>query len=65
MENKLTCAQCQRELDVGVDILRVDEGVRGMKDFVPLDNTLYFCCEDCIREYFDLSGLPSIPGRFP
>ena len=65
MENNKTCANCIRELDIGVDVLRVDEGVIGMKGFVPLENTLLFCCERCLRDYFDIGDLPSMPGRFP
>jgi len=65
MENKKTCANCRHELDVGVDVMRIDEGVIGMKDFVPLDKTLFFCGEDCISKYFDLSSLPSLPPRIP
>ena len=65
MEDKETCANCVRELDVGVDAIRVDEGVMGMKDFVPLEKTLLFCCEKCLAEYYDLSDLPSVPRRIP
>jgi hypothetical protein len=65
MEAPKTCANCQRELDIGVDAIRIDEGVIGMKDFVALDKTLFFCCEECISKYFDLSSLPSVPKRIP
>lgn len=65
MENKKTCANCRRELDVGVDAIKIDEGVIGMKGFVPLDKTLFFCREDCISNYFDISSLPSVPKRIP
>jgi hypothetical protein len=65
MEDKRTCANCERELDVGVDAIRVDEGVMGMKGFVPLEKTLLFCCEKFLGEYYDLSDLPSVPRRIP
>ena len=65
MEDKKTCANCRRELDVGVDAIRIDEGVIGMKDFVPLDKTTFFCWEECVSKYFDLSSLPSVPKRIP
>ena len=61
METKKLCANCERELDVGVDAIRIDEGVIGMKGFVPLDKTMLFCCDKCIRDYFDLGDLPSMP----
>jgi hypothetical protein len=65
MEDEKTCANCKQELDIGVDAIRIDEGVIGMKDFVPLDKTLFFCSEDCISSYFDLGILPSVPKRIP
>jgi len=64
MENK-KCANCTRELDIGVDTLRVDEGVIGTKDFVPLDSTMFFCCERCLYDYFDMGDLPSVPRKIP
>ena len=65
MKIKNTCANCIQELDIGVDVLRVDEGVMGMKGFVPLENTLLFCSEQCLRDYFDIGDLPSVPSRVP
>ena len=65
MEDKEACANCVRELDVGVDAIRVDEGVMGMKGFVPLEKTLLFCCEKCLIEYYDLGNLSSMPRRIP
>ena len=65
MGEKHKCAQCRRELNVGVDATGVDAGVIGMRGFVPLDDVMYFCCEKCLREYYDISDLPSVPGRVP
>ena len=65
METSKICANCIRELDIGTDVLRVEEGVIGTKGFIPLENTLYFCCERCLKDYFDTADLPNMPGRFP
>ena len=65
METKKPCTNCRRELDIGVDAMRIEEGVIGMKGFVPLDKTMFFCCDKCIRDYFDLGDLPSMPKRVP
>ena len=65
MENKKNCANCRRELDVGLDAIKVDEGVIGVKDFVPLEKMLFFCSEKCLMDYFDMSDLPSMPPRIP
>jgi hypothetical protein len=64
MEDK-KCANCVRELDVGVDAIRGDEGVIGTKDFVPLGKAMFFCSEKCISDYYDTNDLPSLPPRIP
>ena len=65
MENKKNCANCRRDLDIGVDAIKVDEGVIGTKDFVPLDKPMFFCCDECLSAYYDMSNLPSVPQRMP
>ncbi len=44
-------------------MLRVNEGVVGMKGFVPAEQDLLFCCEDCVKDYFDLTDLPKVRRR--
>ncbi len=56
---------CHRELDLGVDVKRVEEGVIGIRGFVPLGEAQFFCSEECLRDDFDLSDLPSVPPRIP
>lgn len=65
MKDQHTCAECRRELDVGVDALKVEKGVIGLKDFVGLEDPMFFCREKCLVDYFDLSDLPSLPPRIP
>ena len=64
-DKKRICTNCLCELDVGRDAIRVEEGVIGTKGFVPLVKTMFFCGEKCLRDYFDLGNLPSLPGRIP
>lgn len=64
-EKKMTCGHCRRGLDVGVDVMRVEEGVIGMRGFVPLGDEQFFCSDKCLREDCDLSDLPSMPPRVP
>jgi len=65
MEIKKTCANCIRELHIGIDTVRVEEGVMGTKGFIPLEDALFFCCDRCLRDYFDIDDLPSVPRRMP
>ena len=65
VKEKMMCANCRRELHVGLDVIKVSEGVIGTRNFVPLDKTMFFCCEKCLRGYFDLDDLPSMPPRIP
>lgn len=64
METEKTCSNCNRQLEIGTDVIRADEGVIGMKGFIPLENVLFFCCERCLKEYFN-GDLPNLPGRIP
>ncbi len=65
MEIKKTCTNCNRKFEIGVDLITVREGVTGIKGFIPLENTLYFCCAQCLIDYFDMGDLPNIPRRIP
>jgi hypothetical protein len=63
---KMTCSNCRRELDVGMEVIRVEQGVIGTRsNFVNLDDEKLFCCEKCLRDYYDLNDLPSAPSRVP
>ena len=64
-EKKKICTNCLKDLDIGLDAIRVEEGVIGTRDFVPLEKTMFFCSEKCLRDYFDLGDLPSLPPRVP
>ena len=66
-EKKLECASCRKEIDFGRDIIAVERGVNGPRGFVPLGETLFFCREMCVSEYFDNndSNRPKIKPRIP
>lgn len=64
MVNEYTCTNCQREVDIGKEYMQAVKSVRGMRGSVPLE-TLPFCSEKCLRDYFDLSDLPKMPRRIP
>ena len=64
-KGKQTCENCRRELDLGVEAIKVNEGVIGMRGFVPLEKTVLLCGEKCLRDYYDLGDLPSVPARIP
>lgn len=46
------CVECQRVLELGVDVLCVEEGVIGPRGIVPLKDLLFFCSDPCVAEYF-------------
>jgi hypothetical protein len=53
-ENKTKeCVNCQFELDMGRDAIGVELGVVGPRGFIPLDDKMLFCCEKCVKEYFN------------
>ena len=64
----MNCAHCREEIDYGKDVLSVEEGVAGPRGFVPLEEKLFFCSEECLRDYYDkvdLSKLPKVKRRVP
>jgi len=65
MEIKHKCENCSRELEIGKDAIKLVKGVTGLRGFIPSDKVMYFCSEDCVEGYFDLSALPSVPPRLP
>ena len=65
MEDGKVCANCRRRLDIGNDAVKADEGVMGVREFVALEKTLFFCCDDCVSEYFRVDDLPSVGKRIP
>ena len=64
-KEKSSCPNCRRPLEIGVDVICVEEGVIGMKGFIPLEKPMLFCCEKCLCDYYDLSDLPKVPKRIP
>ena len=46
------CVECQRELHLGNECLRIHVGVIGSRGFVPLREPTCVCDHDCARRYF-------------
>ncbi len=60
-----TCTRCGRNLDIGVDAIAVTEGVIGSRGFVPLDQSRYFCCNDCLLIQGEDHEIERLPRRIP
>ena len=58
-------ARCGRNLDIGVDAIAVTEGVIGPRGFVPLDESRYFCCNDCLLIQGEDHKIEKLPRRIP
>lgn len=52
-EQKMKCRNCNAEIDQGLEAILVQDGIGGVRGFVPLGEALFFCKRDCVREYFD------------
>lgn len=61
----MKCANCDQQLDIGVDVTTAQEGVVGTRGFVPLADTLWFCSAACLAEYFGEGGVTTLPRRIP
>ena len=60
-----TCTRCGRTIDLGVDALAVTEGVMGPRGFVPLEESRFFCSEDCLTIRVDDTQIEKLPRRIP
>ena len=64
-EDTKTCVRCGRNLDIGVDAIAVTEGVIGQRGFVPLDESRYFCSNDCLLIQGENHKIETLPRRIP
>lgn len=63
---ELKCTRCQRTLDLGIDVVSVEEGVIGPRGIVPLKEPSLFCGEDCVAGHFgDDTQVERLPRRVP
>ena len=66
--DKLRCNECRTTIDYGRDAIATEACVNGPRGLVSLGETLVFCSEECLSNFFsdsDLSDLPSMPPRIP
>lgn len=61
----MKCGQCRRELDLGVNVYGAQEGVIGNRGFVPLEEMILFCCDECLRDYFAKVDITKLSRRIP
>lgn len=59
------CSECDGDIAIGRDVIRVQEGVIGTKDVIPLSEELLFCCEECVRRHFDDAEVIKFDRRIP
>lgn len=65
-EQSQTCSRCRRTIDLGRDVMAVEQGVVGPRGFVPLEDPLLFCGEACLKGHFDDDGdIVEMPRRIP
>lgn len=50
-EDTIECAECHARIDLGRDLIRLEQGVLGPRGLVPLENAVYFCSESCMQEH--------------
>lgn len=61
-----SCSKCRCQLTEGRDVVEVQEGVVGVRGFIPLEKILTFCSIDCLKEYFTGErGYERLPRRIP
>ena len=61
----MKCEECQRKLELGVDVITVEKCVVGPRGIVPLGDGNHFCSEECLIDYYSGSDLIQIDRRIP
>jgi hypothetical protein len=49
----IECRTCRRELEEGMNVLNIQEGIIGKLGFVALGEKLLFCNFECLRNNLD------------
>lgn len=55
------CFQCRKALEVGFDVIAIQEGVIGTRGLVQLETTM-LCSQSCLEKYCcdDVDGEPRV-----
>ena len=61
----MECSQCQRKLELGVDVITVEKCVIGPRGIVPLGELENFCSEECLIDFYSDADIPHIDRRIP
>lgn len=61
----MECSQCNRKLEIGVDVITVEQSVVGPRGIVPLGQAEYFCSETCLIDYYNDIDIPEFERRIP
>ena len=61
----MKCSQCNRKLELGVDVITVEKCVMGPRGIVPLGELENFCSEECLINFYNDIDLPKAPRRIP
>ncbi len=63
--HKIECRTCCRELEEGMNVLEIQEGIIGKLGFVALGEKFLFCKFECLRNYLDGSKGHVLKRRIP
>lgn len=61
----MNCTNCRKELQIGFDVLGVQEGVIGTRGLVPVADLQVFCSEHCVQKYYGDEDVATLPRRTP
>ena len=57
-KKQVSCEHCRRDLQLGEDVIRVEDGVIGPRGFIDLGKAMFFCIEDCLKGYCEDVSTP-------
>ncbi len=63
MKREIQCTYCRSKIAIGGDCWGVQQGVMGNERFIPLEDQLIFCSEECVHKHFN--GSLRLAERIP
>lgn len=63
----MRCVECKREIEIGQDLIPVEECVLGFNGPVPLEDVKMFCSWGCLKKFCNGNGddVEKVSRRIP
>ena len=63
MKQEHQCTFCRSKIEIGMDCWAAQQGVMGSERFIPLEDQMIFCSEECVHKHYN--SAPKLAERIP